>query len=310
MARVLVRVLILSVTVAAIGGVFYVAVRPWYLNWGATADERTRILPGDEIVPNAAGQNTRAITIRAPIADVWPWVAQTGQDRGGFYSFDLIENLVGCRMPTVDVLRSEKQVWELGDKLWMYPSDQAGGVGFATLRTFVPGRVLGFGTRMIGATLDEPEVASWTFVLEPLDAATTRLLIRGRGLARPSLLGTTFDRAIFEPVHFVMERRMMVGLKELAETGSRSRRLNHVHIALWVITAALGVMAAWRVLTRPLRTHPLPGVLAAAISFQILTLAQPSLLLGVPLVAITAVIVFRSGAHPAREVSHDHSAAA
>jgi hypothetical protein len=310
MTRIVLRLLILSVTVAAIGGVFYVAVRPWYLNWGTTAVERTSPLPGDEIVPDAPTQNTRAITIHAPVADVWPWVAQTGQDRGGFYSFDLLENLVGCKMPTVDVLRRDKQVWQVGDKLWMYPSDQAGGTGFATLRTYVPGRVLGFATRMIGASLDEPEVASWTFVLEPIDAGTTRLLIRGRGLARPSLLGVTFDRAIFEPIHFVMERRMMLGLKELAETGARSRRLNHVHILLWIIAAGLGGIAAWRVLTRPLRTHPLPGLVVSAITFQVLTLAQPPLLLGLALVIVTALIVYRSGALDDKEVRRDHPAAA
>ena len=310
--RILTRSLLLALTLAAIGATFYFVVRPWYLDWGATAQERTRPLPGDEIVAAASTQNTRAITIHAPVADVWAWIAQTGQDRGGFYSFDLLENLVGCKMPTVDVLRHEKQVWRLGDKLWMYPEDQAGGIGFATLRTFVPGRVLGFGTRMLGASLDEPEVASWTFVLDPLDATTTRLLIRGRGAGTPSLLGHAFDRGVFEPIHFVMERRMMIGLKQLAEEGSRYRALNNVHIALWVITGILGLFAMYGVFSRPDWKASVLALVVVAATFQVLTLGQPSLVVGVLLVTVTAALVFRRRPEPRNsdEVRHDHTAAA
>jgi hypothetical protein len=96
---------------------FFLFVRPWYLQWGATDEETRRPLPGDEIVPNAPGQETRAITIHASVDRVWPWLAQLEQDRGGFYSFDLLENLVGCDMPTDDRLRPDKQSWHVGDKL-------------------------------------------------------------------------------------------------------------------------------------------------------------------------------------------------
>src|ERR1043166_790169 len=92
---IVVRLLFLALTLTVIVSTFFLIERPWYLRWGATAQELRNVLPGDEIFPNAAQQNTRAITIHAPITDVWPWVAQIGQDRGGFYSFDLLENLVG-----------------------------------------------------------------------------------------------------------------------------------------------------------------------------------------------------------------------
>ena len=119
------RVAVLVTALTGIVAGFLLIIRPTYLNWGSTATERSQRLPGDEIVPHAGGQTTRAITIRAPIEDAWPWLAQLGQDRGGFYSFDLLENAVGCQMPTVDVLRARHQVRQLGDKLWMYPSDRA-----------------------------------------------------------------------------------------------------------------------------------------------------------------------------------------
>src|SRR5438552_14659566 len=116
-----------------------------------------RPLPGDEIIASAVAQQTRAITIDAPVAHIWPWMAQLGQDRGGFYSYDLLENIVGCEMPTDDLLRPDRQSWSIGDKLWMYPSDKAGGAGFATLRAYVPGRALSFGTHILGTPPTAPE---------------------------------------------------------------------------------------------------------------------------------------------------------
>jgi hypothetical protein len=294
MKHAVVRTLALAGTLLIVAGLFLAVVRPAYLNWGATSQERRRLLPGDEIVPDPGGQDTRAITIEAPIEDVWPWIAQLGQDRGGFYSFDLLENLFGCEMTTTDVLRAHNQRWEIGDKLWMYPPEKAGGAGFATLRTYIPGRVLGFATRRV-ASLDETEDGSWTFILEPMGSAKTRLIVRARGPARVSLLGLAFDRGIFEPVHFVMERRMMVGLRALAETGWRSRRLNHVHVVLWVLTFGLFLQSGVRVVRQTEWRRPLLGFVAAAAVFQILTLGQPPLIIGVGLMVLLIGIAWQPG---------------
>ena len=92
---IVVRLLFLALTLTVIVSTFFLIERPWYLRWGATAQELRNVLPGDEIFPNAAQPNTRAITIHAPITDVWPWVAQIGQDRGGFYSYSWLERMVG-----------------------------------------------------------------------------------------------------------------------------------------------------------------------------------------------------------------------
>lgn len=278
------RVLALAVAIMLTFVVFAAFVRPWYLQWGATDEEARASLSGDEIVPNADRQETRAITIRASVDRVWPWLAQLGQDRGGFYSYDVLENLVGCAMPTEDRLRPDKQSWQLGDKLWMYPSNKAGGVGFATLRSYVPGRALGFGTRMMGQALSAPEDGSWSFALVPLGDSATRFLVRGRGAPGRSLLGVAFDRSFFEPVHFLMERRMMIGIAQLAEGSDRHRLANHIAVALWTITFAMVVAAGVMVLRRRRWGFPVAGFLAAAAVFQVLTLRQPSLASGVVLV--------------------------
>lgn len=276
---------------AALAGVFGLAwlafvafVQPWYERWGASDEEVLGSLPGDGIVPDAGSQETRAITIDAPIDRVWPWLAQLGQDRGGFYSYDALENLVGCRMPTEDVLRPDKQAWALGDRLWMYPPEAAGGVGFAVLRDYVPGRALAFGTHVPGSPADI-EDGSWAFVLRPMDASRTRLLVRGRvrTAATPWIL-RTFNRAVFSPMHFVMERRTMIGLKDVAERGERSRLVNHLHVVLWTVTLVALAIASLRVFRRGAWLRMLAGVAAAAALFIFLTLWQPPLLLGAGLV--------------------------
>jgi hypothetical protein len=86
---------VLAVSGALLGGLLTL-VRPWYLGWGATAEEREGALPGDSF---SAGPpyETRAIDIRAPAEQVFGWVAQLGQNRAGFYSYTLLENLMARR---------------------------------------------------------------------------------------------------------------------------------------------------------------------------------------------------------------------
>jgi hypothetical protein len=282
--------LLVTVTLLCVG--FFAFVRPWYLNWGATAEERRMPLPGDDIIPDARSQQTRAITISAPSDLVWPWLAQLGQDRGGFYSYDVLENLVGCEMPTVDVRQPDKQQWQLGDKLWMYPKEKAGGAGFATLRAHVPGRALGFAARSFGTALSEPENGSWSMVLVSVSSNTTRLLIRGRGAAGRSLLGSTFDRSMFEPIHFVMERRMMIGIKQLTETGNRGRLSNHVSVVLWAITLVALITAGVLVMRAKEWQRALVGFGSAGVVFQVLTLGQPPAPVGLTLVWMVLAILW------------------
>jgi len=76
-------------------------------SWRATPAETKRALPGDELVPEPRIQITHAVTIAAPVERVWPWLAQIGQDRGGFYSYEWLENLAGCEMRNADRVHPE-----------------------------------------------------------------------------------------------------------------------------------------------------------------------------------------------------------
>jgi hypothetical protein len=114
---------------------YLLVVRPWLLHWGATAEERSSELPGDELVDRPGIQTTRAVTVEAPVEAVWPWLAQIGQDRGGFYSYEWLENLAGCRMRNADRIHPEWQQRTVGEMVLLHPAS-----GLRLLR-FEPPRV-------------------------------------------------------------------------------------------------------------------------------------------------------------------------
>jgi hypothetical protein len=282
----------IAIALAALLVCFFALVRPWYLSWGADAALAGRYLPGDALLWQGAPRETRAITIHAPASVVWPWVAQIGQDRGGFYSYEILENLAGSEMRNLDYLVPALQRWESGDRLWMFPPRKLGGIGQAPLAIYEPGRALVFYTRRTGTTLDDPPDGTWAFVVEPSSQTTCRLVVRARARGSLGLLGAAFNRGIFEPVHFVMERKMMAGIKARAEGRRVSRAADDAQIGLWLVTfAALVISAALALGGRrwQLRTATF---LAAGLLFQLLTLVQPNLFVGIPLVITLIVAIW------------------
>ncbi|MBV8762925.1 MAG: hypothetical protein JO257_36910, partial [Deltaproteobacteria bacterium] len=213
------RILSLVVVFAALLAMYRCAWHPWFVTWGATQAEVQAALPGDELVTTVGTNTTRAITINVPATAVWPWLAQLGQDRGGFYSYEVLEDLVGTHMTNADRILPDRQQWHAGDKLWMYPPDKLGGVGGAPLRVLEEGRALVFATRHLSTPQSSPENGTWAFVLQPLTEHSTRLIVRGRGTLLRSSGWRTFDTFVFDPIHFVMERKMMVGIAQRAEGG-------------------------------------------------------------------------------------------
>jgi hypothetical protein len=112
-------------------------IRPWHLRWGAEPEDEQRELRGDELLPEGETRILHAVTIQAPVERVWPWLAQIGQDRGGFYSYEWLENLAGCEMENADRIHPEWQHRELGETVRLHP---AGGL---RVSVFEPGRALG-----------------------------------------------------------------------------------------------------------------------------------------------------------------------
>jgi hypothetical protein len=165
-------------------------------------------------------QSTRAVTIKAPAAGVWPWLVQLGAGRGGMYSYDWLENAAGLGIHSADRILPEHQMLDVGDVIPLGPN-----LGIP-VRQMVDGSVLALGGTMDprtgkdlapGAPPAGPRLAiGWTFVLEPVDERTTRLLSRTRYDYSPLPVGLIL-RPLLEPVQFVMERRMLLGIKSRAE---------------------------------------------------------------------------------------------
>ena len=131
-------------------GTYWFVLRPWHLVWGATASEVESVWPGDHLIPHPMGECTHAITINRPAAAVWPWLAQIGQGRGGFYSYAWLENLLGCRMENADRIMPEHQQLRVGDPILDAPERVAAdrghagaGPGARARRHRGPGRVGG-----------------------------------------------------------------------------------------------------------------------------------------------------------------------
>jgi hypothetical protein len=184
----------------ALLGAYAVVFRPWTRRWGATAEELEQALPGDEVVEDPGIRMTRAVTIDAPPERVWPWLAQIGQDRAGFYSYAWLENLAGCRLHNADRIHPEWQQREVGETVLLHPATGP------RLARFDPNRAYAF-------------EGGWYFALEPLPGGRTRLFARSRiprGL-------TSLSYAVFiELPHFVMERRMLLGIKQRVEQATAS----------------------------------------------------------------------------------------
>ena len=202
-----------AVATAAISYAFLI--RPWHLRWGATKEECRAPLPGDEIVPAPEHEATHAITINAPVADLWPWLVQIGQDKGGFYSYTWLENLAGCHMHNADRLVPEWQGLKVGDVVRLHPKAPP-----LPVRVVEPYRAIvlgGLGEVEEGDGSVVTAGGTWGMYLKEVDKSTTRLLIRLR-LARQSGVKNwlSYD-AVLEPAHFIMERKMMRNIKKRAE---------------------------------------------------------------------------------------------
>jgi hypothetical protein len=192
-------------------------VRPWHLRWGASDDEVEARLVGDDLVAEPARQCTRAITIAAPPDRVWPWVVQLGADRGGFYSYDWLENLFALGIHSADRIVPEWQRREVGDLVY---ADATGSGGWYVMAV-EPDRVLVLQVADVEAghpvRRTEPPwwEFAWTFALRRGPDGTTRLLVRER--VAFGKLPVRLAMAPVGVVSFVMTRKMMLGITARAE---------------------------------------------------------------------------------------------
>lgn len=190
--------------------------RPRLQNWGSHAGEVRRSLAGDDLVPDPDLSTTRAITIDAPPDAVWPWIVQMGQRRGGFYSYDVLERVAGLGIENADRIHSEWQDVEVGETIYLSPS-----AAMIVTEIEPEDRLVLFREAPVPGA-DAPMRWSWAFVLQPIGAGQTRLLVRTRVAGQPSGGLVWALEVPIELLHFVMERGMLQGMKQRAEATRQS----------------------------------------------------------------------------------------
>lgn len=208
-ARILITVVGMAGSAAAIDRLYRRFLRDWVLTWGATADEAARPLPGDDLLDAADIVATRVIGIEAPPSAIWPWLVQMGPGRAGAYTYDWIENLFGLNMHSAEQIHAEWQNLKVGEVLRSREDRPGMRVEILDLERTLSNR-------------SEAGDWVWTFVLVPEDG-TTRLISRNRIVLKGAAAGQRLGSLVMEPGSLIMERKMLLGIKRRAERSSRQR---------------------------------------------------------------------------------------
>lgn len=217
-------------------GVYGCWVRPRLMRWGATGEEVAGPYPHSELIPEGKRSPTMAVTIEAPPQQVWPWLVQMGWDRGGWYSWDRLDN---AGRPSATEVHPEWQDVAVGDQLSFWALGRR--LDAYRIRVLEPNRFLGlYGyADLLGRWLDpnQPRPAAymeaiWGFLLNELPGGRTRLVVSGYQTFRPRGIERFAADWVLLPVSWIMQARMLAVLKRNIE------RAAHAHAQADTVTAS------------------------------------------------------------------------
>lgn len=239
----------------------YSVVRPLHLRWGASGEDLARSMPGDL----TGARWTRAIVIKATPDQIWPWLVQFGQGRGGWYSYDWLENLLGFDIHTADRILAEYQNPHIGDPICM-----AASVCTSFVSEIEPQQWFGWQAK------DDAGKPVWTFMfgLIPMEETQTKLVVRESfdPISMPSI--ATF---VLEIPDVVMEQKMLNTLKQRAEGQTVSSLTTAYEITVWLATFVIGAFASVLFIKRNHWQKPLVVSAAALLVLLALTFLFPPL---------------------------------
>ena len=182
-----------GVSIAGAATAYFLLARPRQLRWGATDEEANGLLVGDDLISRPDLTATRGITVHASPGRVWPWIAQLGQGRGGFYSYDFLENIVGCDIHSADRVVPEWQQVEVGDEVKIHPEVAL------TVAVLDPGRSLVLHGGIPMGDTPSPFDHTWAFVLTEGDGGGLDTNIEVRDLYHSALcVHLATDRFVIE----------------------------------------------------------------------------------------------------------------
>jgi hypothetical protein len=165
------------------------------------------------------------------VASVWPWIAQIGQDRGGFYSYTFLENLFKADIHNTDRIIPGFRDRKVGDTVWLANRQRYNGEARMVVAEYEPNHAMVLVPPADAERIRQGGFASfaWSFVVEPVDANTTRLIMRSIGGPPATWKARVANLAFWEPAHFIMERKTMLGIRDRAERTARQPMERSVH---------------------------------------------------------------------------------
>lgn len=188
--------------------------KQWFRNWGSTTFECSKKWPGDILTPSATKTFTRAINIDASAEIIWSWIVQFGLERAGFYSYELLERMVGIPVKNVEVLLPDYQSLEFDTEIKLHPDAPAIPIG-----TLLKDHYICFGQRGNTTTKTPDPRRSWSIYIESLNQKSCRLVLRSCiEELRVTTLRKRLTLALEEPIDFLMEQRMLRTIRRLAES--------------------------------------------------------------------------------------------
>ena len=189
-------------------------------NWGATRAEIEAAHAGDDVVAGPVTTSTYAVTVEAPADIVWSWLVQIGQDRGGMYSYEWLENLFGLDIHNTNQIRQDWQHLAVGDQVRVVPRGKPNAGDTRSVRSLVdPPRALVLRQQ----PPEHPWDATWAFLIVPVSAERSRLLSRSRTAKTAGATGVVarIGAELMGPIILLMTRKMLLGIKERAELAGR-----------------------------------------------------------------------------------------
>lgn len=203
----------LVLTVSAL--TWAIAIERWADNWGATDEEVAMTFPGDELIEHPATVTTRAVSVGVPPPQVWPWVAQFGQGRGGLYSYDWLENIFGSGIHSTDRILVEHQDVTVGDQVWITQPGHPADLGHVVAVVDAPHALVTAQSTPQKPAAFEDTPWTWAFVIQSDANNESRVVSRNRYEPQGTMVDLLMDRLV-GPVGFAMERRTLLGIAERA----------------------------------------------------------------------------------------------
>jgi len=248
----------------------FTLIRPVIHEWGSTPSERALNLPGDDLISDPVLEWDHGITINAPAADVWPWIAQMGDTRGGFYSYTFIENQAGA------ITGGEGYDVVYVNAHRIHPEWQDPQPGDEIIEGMLAISEVEQGKYLLAESL-MPEVMEWVWLwyVQPIDDQQTSLIVRlaiglPEEMSDDPVMGFMIDVG-----GFVMENNMLQGIKTRAEGGKELSWIEPLEIAVWLLTLLVGVIAGVRYVIRERWRFPLFLAVISVMLLFMLTFVQP-----------------------------------